>query len=116
MVTRDGDRRVLAALTSHGADLTKPAHTIHYLYFKSMDSAKAAADALQIAGYSKLRVHRTPSKSFLKRIFGPREYSCIAETQAAPLESSVFATTDRMNALAGQYGGDYDGWECSIEK
>lgn len=116
MVSREGDRRVLAALASHGSDLTKPAHTIHYLYFKTMDAAKSAGAELQAAGYQSLRVHRAPTKSLWKRWFGPHDYSCIAETHAVPSEAGVFATTDRMNALAVKFGGDYDGWKASVEK
>jgi len=33
----------LAAMTSYGADLRKPAHAIHYLYFKSKSLADSAA-------------------------------------------------------------------------
>jgi hypothetical protein len=116
MVSREGDRRVLAALASHGANLAKTAHTIHFLYFKSMDAAKSAAGELEAAGYQNLRVHRAPTKSLWKRWFGPREYSCIAETHMVPSEENVFATTDRMSALAQKLGGDYDGWEASVEK
>jgi hypothetical protein len=68
------------------------------------------------AGYQALRVHRTPSPSIWKRWFGAKEYSCIAETHAVPEESAVFATSDRMTALAAKYGGTYDGWEASIER
>ncbi len=32
-----------------------------------------------------------------------------------PSESAVFDTTDRMLELAAKYGGDYDGWEASVE-
>jgi hypothetical protein len=116
MIGRDGDRRVLSALASHGSDLSKPAHTIHFLYFKSMETAQSAADELQIEGYKTRPVHRAPTKSLWKRFFGPHEYSCIAETHAVPSEKIVFATTDRMNALAKKFGGEYDGWEASIEK
>jgi hypothetical protein len=106
----------LAALASHGANLARPAHTIHFLYFKSMDAAESAAGELRAAGYQNLRVHRAPAKSLWKRWFGPHEYSCIAETHAVPSEEAVFATSDRMNALAEKLGGDYDGWEASVEK
>ncbi|MCA9076348.1 MAG: ribonuclease E inhibitor RraB [Planctomycetaceae bacterium] len=116
MSDRDGDRRVLAAMASHGADLTKPAHTIHYLYFESMSDANQAAEELKSAGYKNIRTHRSPATSLWQRIFGPHQYSCIAEIHAVPEEAAVFATTDRMTALAERYGGDYDGWEASIEK
>jgi hypothetical protein len=116
MVSREGDRRVLAALASHGSNLAKPAHTIHFLYFKSMDSANAAAGELRQAGLQNLQVRRAPATSFWGRLFGPREYCCTAETHAVPSEGSVFATTDQMNALAEKFGGDYDGWEASVEE
>jgi hypothetical protein len=116
MINHDGDRQVLAAMKAHGANLSTRAHTIHYLYFKSMDAANSAAAELRAAGYQNLDVHPAPVTSIWKRLFGPKEYSCIAETHAVPEESAVFATTDRMNALAAKYGGMYDGWETSIEK
>jgi regulator of RNase E activity RraB len=116
MVNRDGDRKVLAALASHGSDLSKPAHTIHFLYFKTVDAASAAADELRTAGYENVRVHRTPTKSEGKRVSGPWKFSCIAESQAVLSESAVFEASDRMTALAAKNGGDYDGWEASIEK
>ena len=107
---------MLAVLAKHGSNLAKPAHMIHFLYFKSMDAAHAAAGELRNSGYQNLRVTLTPTKSFWKRLFGPRQYSCIAETRAVPSESAVFATTDRMNAFARKLGGEYDGWEASVEK
>ena len=113
---RDADREVLAAMRSHVADLSKPAHTIHFLYFKTVDAANAAAEELRASGFENLRVDRAPTKSFWQRLFGPREFSCIAETHAVPDESAVFATTGRLNALATKHGGEYDGWEASIEK
>jgi hypothetical protein len=116
MIGHEGDRQVLAQMAAHGADLSKAAHTIHYLYFKSMDAANSAAEELRSAGYQNLDVHRAPVTSIWKRLFGPKEFSCIAETHAVPEESAVFATTDHMNALAAKYGGEYDGWEASIEQ
>src|SRR5829696_897276 len=100
MVNREADLRVLAAMASAGANLAKTAHTIHFLYFKSMAAAQSAAAELRAAGYQNLRVHRAPTKSLWKRWFGPHEYACIAETHAVPSEASVFATTDRMTVLA----------------
>lgn len=113
---RDADRAVLAAMASHGANLSKPAHTIHFLYFKGMEAANGAAKELRATGYDNVRVNRAPATSLWNRIFGPRDYSCVAETHAVPAEAAVFATSDRMNALAAKFGGEYDGWEASIER
>jgi len=116
MSSHEGDLQVLAAMASHGADLSKPAHTIHYLYFKTLENANAAADELRVSGYETVKVHRSPPTSIWEKLFGSKTFSCIAETHTVPSQSSVFATTDRMNALTTKLGGEYDGWEASIEK
>jgi hypothetical protein len=116
MTDRDGDQQVLRALASNGSNLGKPAHTIHYLYFKSLLAAKCAAGVLTVRGFQNVRYHRAPTKSLWTFLFGPREYSCIAETRYVPSEANVFAATDQMKALADQFDGVYDGWEASIER
>lgn len=63
MDDRGADREVLATMRSHGADLTRPAHIMHFLYFNSMNAANAAADELRAAGFEKVGVHRAPAKS-----------------------------------------------------
>src|SRR5579884_2315147 len=75
---RAGDREVLQNLRNYGSDLSKPHHTVHYLYFKSIDAAQAAGAELREAGYTNLRVHRAPTKSLWNKLFGPKEFSCIA--------------------------------------
>jgi hypothetical protein len=115
MSERDGDREVLRNLAGYGSDLSKPHHTVHYLYFKSEASAQAAAAELRAAGYDKVRVERAPAP-LLKRLFGPKEFSCLAETHAVPSEEAVFETTDRLNELAARHGGHYDGWDAGIVK
>jgi hypothetical protein len=116
MPNADGDRAVLAAMAAAGSNLSKPAHTLHYLYFKSPQSAEAAAAELRAQGFSPVATRRTPTKSIIKRVFGPHTYSCIAETRAVPEEAAVLATSQRMNDLAARLGGDYDGWEASVER
>lgn len=111
-----GDRAVLAAMASAGADLSKPAHTIHYLYFPSLQAADAAAAELRAAGFQPVTTAKAPQPSLLKRLFGKPQYSCIAETRAVPYEPAVLATTRQMDAVAGKQGGKYDGWEASIER
>ena len=116
MIDRDGDRRVLAAMAEAGADLSKPAQTIDYLYFSSIDAAMKAEEDLRAAGYENVRVERAPAASAIDRLVHRHRYSCIGEAHAVPEEAAVFATTERMNALAAKRGGEYDGWEASIEK
>src|SRR5262245_2888497 len=116
MYGREMDQRLLAVMAEYGADLSKPAHTIHFLYFKSLGEAAAAGSELRTAGYENVRAKLAPATSIWKRLFGPKQFSCIAETHAVPSEAAVFATTDKMHRLAAKYHGEYDGWEASVEK
>ena len=114
--SQDSDRAVIASLAENGADLTKPAHIVHYLYFKSIAAAEAAATELKAAGYRIKRVGKAPVTSLWQRLFGPASFSCIAETNIAPSEENVSAASDFMNGLASKHGGEYDGWESSVER
>ncbi len=116
MIDREGDMQVLEALKSAGSDLTKPAHTVHYLCFKSREDAQFAADELAAEGYVNICVDRAAAPSSIwKRLFARPSYVCIAEKYMVPSEEEVFRTTDRMNSLAHKLGGEYDGWEASVE-
>lgn len=113
---RDGDRQVLAALSEHGADLTKPTHIIHYLYFLSAGAADEAATYLRLNGFHNVRAERSPPINLWERIVGSKTFSCIAEQTAVPSEEHVFRTTDQLRALADQHNGEYDGWEAAIQE
>jgi hypothetical protein len=113
MIDREGDRQVLRQLALHGSDLSKPHHTTHF-YFKSQEAAHAVASKLKDEGCDEIRIEPAPLTGWWQRLFGPREWSCIAETHAVPSEKQVFATTDRYNRLASKHGGKYDGWEAGI--
>ena len=106
---------MLAAMASGGADMSKPAHITHFLYFPTMNGANSAAEQLRLTGFQNVRVDRCAPASLWQRFFGPKSFSCIGETRVIPSEAVVFAATDRMTMLAKKYGGDYDGWEASIE-
>jgi hypothetical protein len=71
------------------------------------------AAQLQAGGMQEVDVHPAPA-AWWKRLFGKREWACVAETHAILSEAAVFATTDNLNALATQHGGTYDGWEAGI--
>lgn len=115
MVDENTDRQVLDAMRQCGADLTKPAHTLHYLYFRSLEAAQVAADELRMKGYE-VDVRDSPGGSLMQQTSGESQFCCVAETRAVPAEADVFATTKYMNALAERHGGEYDGWEASVEK
>ncbi|GAB5407389.1 MAG: hypothetical protein Aurels2KO_56200 [Aureliella sp.] len=116
MTTHEGDRKVLATLADYGADLTKPTHIIHYLYVPSSGAADEVATYLRSSGFDNVRAERSPPANLWRRIFGPKQFCCIAEQTAVPSEEKVFRTTDQLNALAAEHDGDYDGWEAAVEQ
>ena len=116
MTTHEGDRQVLALLLEHGADLTKPTHIVHYLYFPSSEAAEIAEAELKSTGFTNIRINRSPPANFWERIVGSKTFSFIAEQNAVPSEERVFRTTEKLNALAEQLDGEYDGWEAAIQK
>lgn len=107
---------MLAAMRQAGADLSKPAHTMHCLLFRSQDTAQKAAEELKTAGYEKVEVSPEAGGSLLSRLLGRRRFACIAETHAVPQEAAVLTTTVWMEQLAEKFGGEYDGWQASIER
>ena len=115
MTDREGDRLVLADLAESGSDMNKPAHTIHFLCFKTIESAKSAAIDLEAEGFTNVRIERLPCESVLKRLLRQNDFICVAETHAVPSEANVFAASDRMETVAQKYDGKYDGWEASVE-
>jgi hypothetical protein len=115
MTGREADNRILDLLAENGSDLTKPAHTIHYLYFPSIEAARAAGGELRAAGYGPVHVHKAPMP-LVKRLFSKPSFACIAETRAVPELNAVHETSNKMHALAAKHGGEYDGWEASVER
>ena len=116
MNTHEADRKVLDVLAAQGSDLTKPAHTGHYLYFKSEIAARTAAGELRASGCERVDVRPAPTKSVVQRLPGPREFACIAETHAVPSDQNVCEASAKLKALAARHRGVYDGWEASVEK
>jgi hypothetical protein len=114
MHPHEGDLQVLAVMLQHGADLTKPTHTVHYLYFKSTKAAESAAEPLRVEGCAPIRVDVAPGQPCLRRLFRGTRCACIAETHTIPSRENFAAVRARMERLAAEYRGDYDGWEAAI--
>ncbi len=106
---------VLEMMAADGADLSKPAHILFYLYFPDRKESKAAAAQLVAEGY-KAESARAPTDFLWQRLFGPKSYSCIAETRMVPSNSNLNSAIDRMEIIAMRYNGEYDGWEANAEK
>jgi hypothetical protein len=99
------DLAVLGQLMQQGADLTKPRHALYYLYFKSEESANAAAAEIGPTGYS-CDVHETPSQ--------PGSWSLICQRDDAVLDPpGVIAADNLFQGVADRHQAEYDGWEAA---
>ncbi len=106
------DREVMAQMLQAGSDLTKPHPIYYYLYFRAKAAAEAAGAILRQEGFG-VKIHPAPNP-WWKRFFVKYRWTCLAEKTFIPEEATVIAASQRMNALAAQHQGDFDGWEAQI--
>jgi regulator of ribonuclease activity B len=100
------DRLSLKELRGRGADLTRPRHVLHFLYFADEATARNAAEAVASAGYE-VSVSE-PSERV-------PQWGVRAETTRIVNESTVHAFRPWFEQVAGQHGGEYDGWEAATK-
>jgi hypothetical protein len=102
----DGDRLILEQLRELGADLNRPRHVVHYLYFPDEAGARGAAETLTASGYD--ADVRPPSD-------GIERWATIAETHTLVSEAWLSEMRPRLEAIAHANGGEYDGWEAAAD-
>jgi hypothetical protein len=100
------DRLMLRDLKGAGADLTRPRHVIHYLYFADEAVARRAASVIESGGYD---VSLTPPTDEI------REWSVRAESTRVVDETTVDAFRAWFEEVAADHGGEYDGWEAAAQ-
>ena len=100
----DADRRALQQLQALGADLTKPRHVIHYVYFADEEAARRAAREMEQAGYSITVV--SPDERFL-------EWRVHADAMRVVSETTIDGFRSWFEQVATTHGGEYDGWEAA---
>jgi hypothetical protein len=100
------DALVIRQLVGAGADLTKPRHVIHFLYFDDEASARAADDQIGAAGYE--TTVRPPGEVI-------EQWSVRAETHRVVTSSTVEVFRTWFERVASEHGGEYDGWEAAAE-
>jgi hypothetical protein len=101
---QEADRLVLRQLTGLGADLTKPRHVIHYLYFAEESDARAAAEAAEDTGYHAW-VEPPAGRS--------EQWSVRADATRLVSAATVDAFRAWFEQLAAEHDGEYDGWEAA---
>lgn len=100
------DVMVLQQLVGAGADLSRPRHVIYFVYFDDPIRADDAAVRAGLAGY------RAKSSELPGAYAGT--WSLNAEVVTVLDPATVVQAGDLFRSIAGQCGGDYDGWEASV--
>ncbi len=100
------DVMTLQQLVGAGADLSRPRHVIYFVYFDDPVRADAAAARASLAGY------RAKSSELPGAYAGT--WSLNAEVITVLDPETVIEAGDFFRAIAGEWGGDYDGWEASV--
>jgi hypothetical protein len=102
-----GDLQIIDQLRSHGADLSRPRDTVHWLYFADQSAAGQASGRLKSEGYS---VRVGPSAKA-----GSSQWSVEAHCSMVVSSATVPAVRLLMELVAREQGGEYDGWEASVK-
>ena len=103
---QEADSLALRQLAGRGADLSKPRHVIHFVYFSDEASARAAADAIEEGSW---RATVEPPGETIA------EWSVKADGQRTVGPDTVAAFRSWFEAVASAHGGEYDGWEASAK-
>jgi hypothetical protein len=104
---RHKDLLVLHQLMQAGADLKEPRHTVHYLYFGSVEAATAASQEAEGHGFE--AEVREPLPEY------PGQWSLVCGRHGVVVApDTVRDHGDLFDALAVRHGGEYDGWEASV--
>jgi len=106
LTPQETDQLVLRQLTARGADLTKPRHVIHYLYFADESDARGAADLIEQAEWD-----TTVSPPDEKIV----DWSLQAEGYRVIGTATVEAFRAWFEQIAAEYEAEYDGWEASAK-
>jgi hypothetical protein len=101
-LSRDG--LVIAELKKAGSNLSKPHPVEFFLYFPTSDAAERVGDTLRNDGF--------------EVVVGPAakgvNWLVLAKRLLVPIEAELLAIRRRFEELAGNEGGEYDGWGTPI--
>ena len=103
---QDADRLALRQLSGRGADLAKPRHVIHYLYFPTEDAAGAAAAVVTEASWTaNIEPPTDASDQWCVKADGHRTIG----------PETVGAFRSWFEHVAATHEGEYDGWEAAAK-
>jgi Regulator of ribonuclease activity B len=96
------DQLVIAQLRALGADLTRPRHVRHYLYFAEEEDARHAARDIEHAGYD-VTVTEPDEAAHV--------WTVLAEGYRIVGADTVAGFRAWFEHIAAELHGEYDGWE-----
>lgn len=97
---------MLRQLERGGADLTRPRHVLHFLYFSDEEHARQAAEEAEHAGYD---VSLTAPDEAVA------QWSVRAESTRVVDFTNVAGFRAFFARIAAANGGEYDGWEAATK-
>jgi len=103
---QEADALALRQLSARGADLSKPRHVVHFLYFADESDARAAADAVGEASWT--TSVEGPSETIA-------EWCVKADAQRTVGPDTVAAFRAWFERVAAEHSGEYDGWEAAAK-
>lgn len=103
------NRRVIDQLEKGGDNLTKSREVFHWIYFKSESDREKFLERIKNDNF--IIVNKGSDKSW-----GEFAYSLQIKRVDKVDQNSVDEYVIYLWELANEIGGDYDGWETSIEK
>jgi hypothetical protein len=102
------DLRVVRVLEEHGDTLEVPRKIDHWIYFESMDELKRFLEWVKSEEFV---AEEITEPNLDQNSFGLHIYRT-----DVPELFKINRVTQMLRHKAKQYGGDYDGWETSIEQ
>jgi hypothetical protein len=104
-VIRPGDRAILEELAKRGDALTEPRHVIVF-FFRFEDDARSAEAVCNPLAQRLISLGWTVS--------GLEADAVIVESERRVDPDSVNDMAEIMEAVAHEFGVDFDGWECAL--
>jgi hypothetical protein len=100
------DRLSLKHLEKRGADLARPRHIIHFLYFESEADARRACEDVPAGGWDATVV---PPEEPRTRWVVRGEATRMVDARTVESYRAWF------EQIAEEHHGEYDGWEASVK-
>jgi len=110
------DRRVAEALSKGGDPLTEPRRVDHWIYFASEPPRDAFIEEARTLGFAVEDATNEPDKVVPDRAaFAARPFVAhIYRTDSVQLDE-IHEVAWTLHELASRHGGEYDGWQTSVE-